>query len=48
MMMDQVRAAALRGPSSASVAEPEKLIVSPTFQVRLEVGELMVGVGASD
>jgi hypothetical protein len=28
------------------VAWPEKLIVSPTFQVRLDVGESMTALGA--
>ena len=33
-------------PSCASVAEPEKEIESPTFQVRLGFGVLITGTGA--
>src|SRR5205814_2844339 len=43
---DQLSADAGSVPSCASVAWPEKLIVSPTFQVRLDVGESMIAVGA--
>jgi hypothetical protein len=32
-------------PSCASVAEPEKLIVSPTFHVSVDDGVEIVGVG---
>src|SRR5215470_13183074 len=46
MISDQLSAEPDRGPSCASVAWPEKLIVSPTFQVRLEVGESITATGA--
>ena len=46
MSRDQVRRAAPSVPSSASVAWPEKLIVSPTAQVRALVGLSMNAVGA--
>ena len=46
MISDQLSADAGSVPSCASVAWPEKLIVSPTFQVRLDVGESMTAVGA--
>jgi hypothetical protein len=45
-MNDQLSADAGRVPSCASVAWPEKLIVSPTFQVRLDGGESMTATGA--
>jgi hypothetical protein len=46
MISDQVRADAGRVPSCASVAWPEKLMVSPTAQVRLAEGVSITGVGA--
>ena len=46
MMNDQLSCDGWSVPSCASVAWPEKLIVSPTFQVRLEVGESMTATGA--
>src|SRR5690242_19923680 len=46
MIADQCSADAGSEPSCWSVAWPEKLIVSPTFQVRLDVGESMTVVGA--
>ena len=45
-MKDQLNADAGSVPSCASVAWPEKLMVSPTFQVRLDAGESMTAVGA--
>src|SRR5829696_8485432 len=42
----QVSAEAGRVPSCGSVAEAEKLITSPTFQVMPAAGALMVAVGA--
>src|SRR5262245_6963400 len=47
MRRDQVRADAGRAPSLASVALPEKLIVSPTFHVNAGVGLEMVAVGGA-
>jgi len=44
-MIVQERAEAGRVPSSASVASPEKLMVSPTAQVRLDGGASITGVG---
>jgi hypothetical protein len=46
MISDQLSADAGRVPSCASVAWPEKLIASPTFQVRLDEGESMTAAGA--
>jgi hypothetical protein len=46
MIRDHVRSEAASDPSCWSVAEPEKEIVSPTFQVVVEEGESMVAVGA--
>src|SRR5262245_59370643 len=46
MISDQLSADAGSVPSCASVAWPEKLIVSPTFQVRLEACESMTALGA--
>ena len=46
MITDQCRSAAGNVPSCASVAWPEKLIGSPTFQVRLGPGESMTAIGA--
>ena len=44
-MIVQVRAEAGRVRSCASVACPEKLIVSPTAHVRLDSGASITGVG---
>src|SRR5919197_4733472 len=41
----QLRREAGSVPSSGSVALPEKLIGSPTFQVSVEAGEEIVGTG---
>jgi hypothetical protein len=46
MIKDQVSLEAASAPSWGSVAEPEKDIVSPTFQVVVGDGETMVAVGA--
>ena len=46
MITDQLSADAGSAPSCASVAWPEKVIVSPTFQVRLGEGVSMIVVGA--
>ena len=45
MSSDQESAEAGRTPSFASVAEPEKLMVSSTFQVRVGAGEAIVATG---
>ena len=45
MIRSHFRAEPGRVPSSASVAEPEKLITSPTFQVVPAAGVVMVAVG---
>jgi hypothetical protein len=45
MITSQVSPEAGMVPSSASVALPEKAMLSPTFQVRLASGVLMVGCG---
>src|ERR1043166_4462650 len=45
MMNDQLSRDAGSVPSCASVAWPEKGIVSPTFQVRLDEGESMTATG---
>ena len=47
MISVQVSFPAVRLPSSGSVADPEKLIVSPAFQVVSEVGVEIVGMGGS-
>jgi hypothetical protein len=46
-LTSQVRAPAGKLPSSASSAWPEKLITSPTFQVKLGEGVSMTAAGAS-
>jgi len=46
MISDQLSADAGSVPSCVSVAWPEKLIASPTFQVTLGAGESMTVVGA--
>ena len=46
MTSSQVRADAGRVPSCVSVAEPEKLMTSPTFQVVPAAGVLIDAVGA--
>ena len=46
MISDQLSADAGSVPSCVSVACPEKGIVSPTFQVRVDGGESMTAVGA--
>src|SRR5262245_42489372 len=46
MISDHVSAEAGSVGSCASVAWPEKLIVSPTFHVRVEAGESMTATGA--
>jgi hypothetical protein len=45
MIRDHVRLEGARDPFCWSVAEPEKEILSPTFQVVVEEGESMVAVG---
>ena len=45
MTSDQDSFDAGRTPSSGSVADPEKEMTSPTFQVRVEAGETILGTG---
>ena len=46
MISDQLSADAGSVPSCASLAWPEKLSVSPTFQVRLDAGASITAAGA--
>ena len=46
MIMDQLSAEGGKEPSSLSVALPENVMTSPTFQCNADDGELMVAVGA--
>ena len=45
MISDHVRALAAKAPSSASVADPEKSMVSPTVHSRSAEGVSIDGVG---